>query len=74
MKKWIFTDGFPPVAIFSVIGLFVSFLAIYELGAWFWKVMSVCGECTFRATAEVLAGPLRKKTVPKHPTPINEHR
>jgi hypothetical protein len=35
MKKWIFTDGIPPVAIFSVIGLLVSFLAIYELGAWF---------------------------------------
>jgi hypothetical protein len=35
MKKWIFTDGFPAVAIFSVIGLLVSFLAIYELRAWF---------------------------------------
>jgi hypothetical protein len=38
--------------------------------------MSVCGECTFRATAEVLAGPLRKKTVPKRhfrSTPINGH-
>jgi hypothetical protein len=34
MTKRIFTGGFPPVAIFSAIGLLVSFLAIYELGAW----------------------------------------
>jgi hypothetical protein len=34
MKNWFFRDGFPPVAVFSVIGLFVSFLAIYELRAW----------------------------------------
>jgi hypothetical protein len=33
-KKWNFTDGFSPVAIFSIIGLLVSFLAIYELRAW----------------------------------------
>jgi hypothetical protein len=34
MTKRVFTSGFPAVAIFSAIGLLVSFLAIYELGAW----------------------------------------
>jgi len=34
MKKWFFRDGFPPVAVFSAIGLIVSFLAMFELRAW----------------------------------------